>query len=140
MKKLWLLLFLVCFGCAHQPRTPEVRVTLIDSNRSIKFKGLDYAIIGEIDRNSAGTDIWQSLLPVYRMPADTDLKDYQPVQPGVYKLKDSAIVFTPDTPFAKGKTYFMRYYKFGDANGVWDLIRSKKRLRSTHYVDLGFKL
>ncbi|SRR5258708_851286 len=132
-------LLLICFGCTHQPKMPAVHVTLVDSNQSVKFKGLDYAIVSEINRDST-TGIWQRLLPVYRMPADTDLKDYQPVQPGVYRLKDSAVVFTPDTPFAKSRTYFMRYYKFGDANGVWDFIRNKKRLGSMHYVDLEFKL
>ena len=135
-----MVVLLFSFGCTDRPQGPPVQISATDSNRSIKFKGLDYAVIGEINRDSAGSGVWQSLLPVYRMPADTDLKDYQPVQPGVYKLKDSAVVFTPDTPFAKDKIYFMRYYEFGDANRVWDFIRNKKRLGSMPYMDLVFKL
>ncbi|HEY8780094.1 MAG TPA: hypothetical protein VIM16_00620 [Mucilaginibacter sp.] len=138
MKKalLWLLLF--CFGCAHRPKAPAVYINMADSNRSVKFKGLDYAIISEINRDSVRA-IWKSLLPVYRMPADTDMKDYQPIQPGKYQVTDSAIVFTPDTPFIKGRVYFMRYYQFGGGDSMWDYIRGKKRLGGLRYIDLIFK-
>lgn len=114
---------------------PAVHISLINNGQSVRFRGLDYAIISEIDRDSAS---WQSLLPVYRMPADTELKSYQPAQPGRYVLKDSAIVFTPDTPFLKGRTYFMRYYQFGEGNTPLDYIRGRSRLGNVRYVDLVF--
>jgi hypothetical protein len=138
MKRSAWFLLLICFGCAHKPKTPEVHISLINNNHSVEFKGLDYAIISEINRDSV-PDVWEHLLPVYRMPADTDLKNYQPVQHGLYQLKDSALVFTPDTPFVKGKTYFMRYYQFGGGVNVWDFIKGKKKLRSIRYIDLVFK-
>jgi len=87
---------------------------------------MDYAVLSDINRDSLQA-MWQSLLPVYRMPADTDLKNYQPLQPGVYQLKDSAVLFTPDTPFAQNKTYFMRYYKFGEGDDLWAYIKNKKK-------------
>lgn len=138
MKKTALILILLYFGCKSKPKTPAVHIILVNNNHSVKFTGLDYAIIREIGRDSVA-DIWENLLPVYRMPADTDLKDYQPVQHGLYLLKNSAIVFTPDTPFIKGQTYFMRYYQFGGENNMWDIIKAKKRLGSRHYIDLVFK-
>jgi hypothetical protein len=137
MKKSVWLLFLFCLGCAHQSKQAAVHIRLINNNQSIKFTGLDYAIMSEINRDSV-TDIWENLLPVYKMPADTDLKDYQPVQHGLYKLTDSAIVFTPDTPFVKNRTYFMRYYQFDGGVNVWDFIKGKKKLRGIRYVDLAF--
>jgi hypothetical protein len=137
MKKSALIIILFCFGCKSIPKPPAVHISPVNNNRSIKFTGLDYAIMGEISRDSVA-DIWENLLPVYRMPADTGLKDYQPIQHGLYQLKDSAIVFTPDTPFIKGQTYFIRYYQFGGGNNIWDLIKSKKRLGSMHYIDLVF--
>ncbi|MFI5138527.1 MAG: hypothetical protein ACHQIM_11940 [Sphingobacteriales bacterium] len=138
MKKTAAYFFLLfCFACTPKPKTPAAKVSMIDNNQSVKFTGLDYAIMGEINRDSA-SGVWKSLLPVYRMPKDTGLKDYQPVQPGTYKLKDNAIVFTPDTPFATGQTYFMRFYQFG-GNSAWDFIEGKKKLRNMHYIDLYFK-
>ncbi len=99
---------------------------MINNGQSIEFKGLEYAITGEINRDSV-PGIWQGLIPVYRMPADTDMKDYQRPLPGQYRLKDSAVVFTPDTPFVKNQTYFLRYFEFGEGNSTWDFIKGKKR-------------
>ena len=114
------------------------RITFINNNSSVKLTGVDCAIIGEINRDSI-PGAWQSFVPVYRMPADTDLKNYQPAQPGVYKIIDSAVVFTPDTPFASGKTYFMRYYQFDNDANLMGFLTEKKRLRKTSYIDLIFK-
>jgi hypothetical protein len=133
----WILL-LFCFACTQKPGAPVIQINLTESSRSVKFKGLDYAILSEISRDSI-PDIWENLLPVYHMPADTELKNYQPVQHGSYILKDSAIVFTPDTPFIKGQTYFMRYYQFSGEN-IWDYIKGKKRLGEAKYRDLLIKI
>jgi len=138
MKKLTMLLLLFSIGCTQKPKAPALHISLINNKRSVKIKGVDYAIISEINRDSV-PGIWQGLLPVYRMPADTDLKSYQPIQSGSYQLKDSAIFFTPDTPFVKNQTYFIRYYQFGEGNSIWDFIKGKKRPGSTRYIDLSFK-
>ena len=136
-KKTFLLLALLYFGCKHRPEPPAVHISLINNNHSVAFKGLDHAITGEISRDTTA-NIWQNLLPVYRMPTDTDMKDYQPIQHGLYRLKDSVVVFTPDTPFIKGQIYFMRYYQFGGSDSFLDFIKGKKRLRSMHYIDIAF--
>ena len=138
MKKSVWFLVLFCFGCTHKPKAPAIHISLINNSRSIKINGLDYAIISEINRDSVA-GIWQGLLPVFRMPADTDMKDYQPAQPGQYRLTDSAVVFTPDTPFVKNQRYFVRYFKFGEGSSTLDYIRGKKKLGSTHYVDVVFR-
>jgi hypothetical protein len=136
MKKTTWILLLLFFACKPKHEASIVRISLTNSNQSVKFKGLDYAILSEIGRDTT-SGIWENLLPVYRLPADTELKNYQPVQHGLYKLKDSAIIFTPDTPFVKGQTYFMRYYQFKGEN-VWDYIKRKKRLGEAQYFDLTF--
>jgi hypothetical protein len=137
MKKPVLLFLVICFGCTHQPRQIAVHITLINNNQSIHFTGLDPAIMGEIGRDTT-LNVWQNLIPVYRMPADTDMKDFQPVQHGIYLLTDSVVTFTPDTPFVKGQTYFMRYYQFEGGTKPWDLLRGKKKLGSVRYEDLTF--
>jgi hypothetical protein len=125
-------------GCTHKPRTAGVHASLVNNKSSVEFKGLDYAIISEINRDSV-PGIWQNLLPVFKMPVDTDLKNYQPMQPGRYQLLDSAVVFTPDTPFVKGQTYFIRYFEFGENSDKWAYIRGIKKLGKIPYKDLIFK-
>ncbi|MEO6849253.1 MAG: hypothetical protein ABI203_11290 [Mucilaginibacter sp.] len=73
------------------------------------------------------------------MPADTDLKDYQPAQPGQYLLKDDAVVFRPDTPFKKGQVYFLRYYQYDKNENVWQYVKHRKRPGTAVYTDLIFK-
>jgi len=136
MKRYPWFFLLLCFGCGH-PKAPAISISLINNNQSIQFKGLDPAIMGEIGRDTV-RDVWENLIPVFRMPADTDLKDYQPIQHGRYHLKDSLIVFTPDTPFIKGHTYFMRYYQYQGGIKPWDFIGGKKKLGSISYLDLQF--
>lgn len=138
MRYLGLLLMLICFGCKEHPRKADIKLSLADSNRSVQISGFDRAIINDIGRDSAN-DVWQSLLPVYKMPADTDMKDYQNTQPGKYAIKDSLVVFTPDTSFKKGQIYFLRYYQYDNSKDAWQYIRTKKRLGSLSYKDLLFK-
>src|ERR1035437_7547356 len=94
----YLCLLLFCFSCTPKTNTEAVHITFINDNRSIKFSGLNYAVLQDIKWDTASAN-WQNLFQVYRMPADTDMKGYQPAQPGLYHVKDGSVVFTPDTPF-----------------------------------------
>ena len=132
------LIILFCMGCAHRPNKFNIAISLTDNNRSLKIIGFDKAIIAEIGRDSSN-DAWQALLPIYKMPADTGLKDYQDAQPGKYTIADSLVVFTPDTSFKKGQIYFLRYYLYQEGADVWQYIRDKKRPGSLSYKDLLFK-
>lgn len=133
-----LLAAMLCFGCTHKSGKINIVTSLVDSNRSLKISGFDRAIIGDIGRDTT-IGIWQSLLSVYKMPADTDLKDYQDAQPGSYKVRDSVVVFTPDTPFKKSQAYFLRYYQYDKVTDAWDYIKYKKRPGALSYTDLIFK-
>jgi len=138
MKKILLLLLIFSAACKSKPKEAPVSVKLINNGRSVKFQGIDDAILGEISRG-AGPEIWQSLLPVYRLPADTDMKDYQQPQPGTYKLQEKGIVFTPDTPFIKGQAYYVRYYHFDEGKNVWDIVKNKRKLGNQPFTDLEWR-
>jgi len=132
------LLLLFCLGCSHQPGKINIAVSIIDSNRALKVSGFDRAVIAEIGRDSANA-AWQSLIPVYKMPTDTDMKDFQPVQPGNYRIQDSVVVFTPDTPFIKGQYYFVRFFQLEKGRDAMDYITHKGRPGALHFNDLNFK-
>jgi len=137
MKNWPLLLLVICLGCTSKPKSTAIQISLINDH-SLKITGLDYTVVQEINRDSA-TASWQSLVPVYHMPADTDMKDYQKPQPGKYLVTDGAIVFTPDTPFAKLQTYFVRYHHYEYGRSLWDDIIKHKKLSHQQYTDLIFK-
>jgi hypothetical protein len=94
MKKILLLLLLVSFGCTHKPRPSSIRISLINNGGALKFTGMDASVIGEIGRDSSNS-VWQALIPVYKMPADTEMKDYQRPQPGKYAVTDTAGISLP---------------------------------------------
>ena len=110
---------------------------VLQNDGSLKISGPDKLVLDEIQRDSA---VWQNLFSVYRMPADTDMKDFQRPQSGAYRLMGDTILFMPDTPFTKGQTYFLRCYQFGEGKSDWDIIKHKQKLGSQAYTDLTFKV
>jgi hypothetical protein len=138
MKRLTVLLLLLsCFACKHKQAASGVHITLINNKQSLQITGISHLILKDIATDSA--DVWQNLFPVYKMPADTELKNYQPVQAGQYVVKDSLLIYTPDTAFNKQQTYFVRYYRYGDDGSIWNFIKGKKHPGDLLYTDLIFK-
>jgi hypothetical protein len=138
MKEITLFLMLIfCLGCTR-PSKINIAIALIDSNKSLKISGFDKEVINDIAQNSADS-AWQALLPVYKMPLDTDMKDFQNAQPGKYEVKDSLVVFTPDTPFRKGQVYFLRSFDYNQARDAWAFVREQKQKGSIGHKDLLFK-
>lgn len=115
-----------------------IKIALADSGKRLQVTGIAEDILQEINRDTVAT-VWQTLIPVYRMPADTDMKDFQHPQPGKYAVNGSTILFTPDTPFIKQTVYFVRYYQYGEGNTGWDFIKQQKKLGKMPYIDLIFK-
>ena len=113
-------------------------INLDSSRQTLKITGLSNAIVQDIYRDTTANK-WQQLIQVYRMPADTDMKDFQPVQPGKYWVKDSLIFFTPDTPFVQQQTYFVRQYHYDEEKSIWGFIKGERRAGKTNYTDLIFK-
>ena len=131
------MVVILCAGCSNRSKPVDVKISLSDHNRSLKIAGFDKLIIADIGRDT-NNEVWQSLLPVYKMPADTDMKDYQNIQPGRYMVQDSLVIFIPDTAFKKGQAYFLRYFRHDEGISAWQLIREKKRPGSIIYKDLVF--
>lgn len=129
---------IICVGCSNHPKPADVKISLTDSDHSLKIAGFDKLIIAEIGRDT-NNEAWESLLPVYKMPADTDMKDYQNAQPGKYVVQDSLVIFTPDTAFKKGQAYFLRYFRHDEGTSSWQLVREKKKPGSITYKDLVFR-
>lgn len=132
-----MFLLLICLGCTSKAPVPAISLSFVNNNQSLKISGLDKIIITDISRDTANH--FESLVPIYRMPADTDMKDFQPTQPGKYIVKDSALIFTPDTPFTKQQVYFVRYFQYGGDYKVMDFVKGQRTATKLRYSDLIFK-
>ncbi|RZA01457.1 MAG: hypothetical protein EOP47_10560 [Sphingobacteriaceae bacterium] len=115
-----------------------LNISFDGNKQTLKIIGLSKAIVQDINRDTT-INKWQQLIPVYRMPIDTEMKDFQPIQPGKYWIKDSIIFFSPDTPFAQQQAYFVRHYHYDEDRGVWGFIKRERRAGKTTYTDLIFK-
>jgi hypothetical protein len=83
MKKLsYIIPFLLALACTPAKHPAAMQVSLVNNDKSIQFKGLDYVVMQDIARDT-NKDVWQSLVPVYRMPADTDMKTTNPSSRGI---------------------------------------------------------
>jgi len=134
----FITLLLLLFSCTPKPQRNNIIISFSPDKQSLQFKGLDPAVAGEVSRDTLGNG-WQTLVPVYRMPADTDMMSYQPIQPGKYQLADSVVIFTPDTPFVAGQEYFVRWYHFDKGKKATDYLRGQLRPGQTQFTDLIFK-
>lgn len=137
MKKSACLLFLYFCSCTSGRHTP-ISVRVVDPH-TVAFSHIDYNLLANLQRDTLTTDQWQRLLPVYRMPADTDMKDFSNPQPGKYRIKDSLVIFTPDTPLHKNTAYFARYYQYNNTGDAWKILKTKWKTRTPQYTECVFR-
>ncbi len=135
MKKLYAILFLLCLGCS-KPEPVKIKLGLEAKKSILTIRGIDSVILNDIARDSPAN--WQSLFPVFKMPADTDMKDYQNEQPGAYWVSKGMLLFKPDTAFKTQQTYFLRYYDHAAGKDAWDYVKNNNHKGAAPYKDLIF--
>ena len=135
MKKIYPILLLLIIGC-NKPEPVKIKVGLTAKKSTLTISGIDPVILNDIARDSAAS--WQSLFPVYRMPVDTDMKDFQDEQPGRYWVNKGSLLFKPDTAFKLQQTYFLRYYDHAAGKDVWDYVKGNHHKGATPYIDFTF--
>lgn len=134
----FLLLFTACSAPSANQNT-KIHIYLGKDSQTVCVSGLEYSILQDLKRDSLSLQSWHALLPVYRMPADTDMKDDQQEQPGIYRVKDSILIFKPDTAFVKHQQYFARFYGNGSPLSPLKVIRAKANLKGPGYMEVVFK-
>jgi hypothetical protein len=129
------ILFMTCSYSCSSINYNSVKLKYVTP--AVAIIGIDSLILNDIARDTANH--FDALAPVYKMPPDTDMKDFQRAQPGKYKVMHGVLLFTPDTAFIKGQTYFVRYYQYRTSHTMWDFLSNRKSVRGTKYNDLIFK-
>lgn len=137
---LGLLFALLLFRCKNllKDKTKRVSFGLSPDSGMVEVRGLDYAILHDLQTDSASEVNLKSLFPVYRMPQDTDMKDLVKALAGKYSVGDSTLTFKPDTPFKKHCQYFARFYSGGLANSQQALVQSRANITTQKYQEFRF--
>lgn len=132
---------LICVSCRAPSVNESNKVTigLSKDSQAVCIRGLEYSVLQEMKKDSLTQENWQGIFPIYRMPADTDMKDLQPEQPGSYHVIDSLLTFKPDTPFKKHEQYFARFYGNDTNFSTGSLIRKKSNLKGQSFIEVLFK-
>jgi hypothetical protein len=141
MRYLFPCFFILAFTACHAPAVKKnngISIRLSADSQSVCISGLDYSVLQEMEKDSLTLENWQGIFPVYRMPADTDMKDLQNEQPGTYHITDSLLTFKPDTAFKKHQQYFARFYGSATNFSTSNLIRSKTNLKGQNYTEVVF--
>ena len=138
MRKFIALILFAFAGCKTSVNHPAITISLVNQKQHLQISGINNEILADVARDSSAT-VWQSLVPVYKMPADTTLKNLQPVQPGAYTVKSAVLTFKPDTPFLKGAVYFVRAYRYNQDSRLADLVTGRLRAGQIPFTDLIFK-
>ena len=105
----------------------------------MQVSGVSVLTLLRIQHDTLNMKTWQAFFPVCKMPADTDMRNYQEPMPGKYAIANKLIVFTPDTPFTAGQTYFARYYVYDDQVSAADLALHNAEPGQAPYTELIFK-
>lgn len=134
-----IILFLFCLVSCQSKTANTINISVDKKQGAVKITGIDIIALQGIKRDSITTEAWQSLFPVYAMPTDTGLRNYQRPVPGHYILTNSVLLFTPDTPFTGGRTYFARYYRYDRSINAIDLLLHRRVLGRGTYMELIFK-
>lgn len=142
MRRQFLCFFLLaCIAChpSTAPQSKRASIYLSSDSQRVCIGGLAYSVIQELKKDTLTRDAWQSLFPVYKLPADTTMKDFQKELPGTYLVTDSGITFKPDTAFKIHQQYVARFYGDSPAISTLKLLQKKADLKGPEYVEAVFK-
>ena len=137
MKKL-LFILLTLAACKYKPAS-TIKITVDHTHQAIKVTGVAATALYGIQHDSPNTEAMQNLFPVYKMPADTEMRNYQPTIKGRYGINGNNITFTPDTAFKTGQTYFARWYRYDQPLTATDMAMRTRKPGETPFIELIFK-
>lgn len=94
--------------CACSSENKPLKIEFSKDSSAIVFSQLEPVGLLQL-KNKLQTDtLYQKLATVLQTPGDNDSTDMEKDWPGRLSLKGDELIFTPDTPFVKGKSYLVQ--------------------------------
>lgn len=100
------ILFFILFSCSS-PEDKPLEISFSTDSTQIVVKNIDQAGLFQLKANLETDSAYQQLVSVLQTPTDDDSIGMEKEWLGKLNLNEDKLVFTPDIPFIKGKTYLV---------------------------------
>ena len=128
LRKLIILSFIIfVFGCSNQKEntlSEQLEISFDEKSSSLVVSNIDDYIINSLLQDSLIDSSLNKSLAVFIKTEDEDLQDLERPFSGKYTLEKNSIVFLPDIPFLKGKSYLVEVYLQNPSGDVSNLLKS----------------
>src|SRR5215217_2453271 len=116
--KLYLtFVFVSLMSACNNADTVPLSIGFSADSSSVLVSNIDAAALLQLKNNIKTDTMYQKVLSVLETPAEDDSITMEREWPGKLNMTGENLVFVPDSPFVKGKTYLVETYlnmSFGD--------------------------
>ncbi len=119
--KLASIIYCCLFFACKNTDNKKLQIKFSADSSAISISNIESAALLKLKNNIKTDTMYQRLVSVLITPADDDSLSMEREWPGKLMVKDDNVVFTPDSPFQKGKTYLIETklnMSFGDIEQV----------------------
>ncbi len=96
----------LCFSCKNTDNK-SLQIKFSKDSSSILISNIEAAALLQLKNNIKTDTSYQKLVSVLETPTDDDSVGMEREWPGKLGMIHDNVVFTPDSPFLKGKTYLV---------------------------------
>ena len=115
-----LLIVSIVFGCSSANNKP-ISIAFTTDSSAIVIRDIDRPGLLQLQQIDPADSVFKELIAVLQTPSENDTTIREELISGEYQVSDTTIVFNPNTPFVKGRTYLVITHlntKFGDAKQI----------------------
>ena len=118
------ILFFALFSCNVKNSKPLL-ITFSKDSTQIVLKDISEAGLFQLKSHLDSDSAYQNLVVVLETPADNDSTSMEMELKGKLSLNENQLVFTPELPFVKGKTYLVETIINAQFASGEDIIKDK---------------
>ncbi|HTM97277.1 MAG TPA: hypothetical protein VL088_00970 [Pedobacter sp.] len=111
-------------ACNTQDATP-LSIRFSADSSSILVSNIEPAALLQLKNNIKTDTLYQKVVSVLETPADDDSTSMEREWPGKLSMQGEDLVFRPDSPFIKGKSYLLETILNTQFAGKGDITRSE---------------
>jgi hypothetical protein len=132
MRKLYLcFLLFVFFSCQNKSANilkDEIKIGISKDSSSLIFSNIDDYILKDLSADTLSDSMWVKTIAIFPKSVDEDLQDLEKPIVGKYAVANKNIVFTPNSPFKKGKSYLVELYLQNPSGDITENLKSNSSL------------
>lgn len=108
LKFVFVVICIIFFTACNSSSNRVVNIKFSADSSTIIVSNIEAAALLQLKNNIKTDTMYQKLVSVLATPADDDSLSMEREWLGKLTMKSDEVVFTPDSPFLKGKTYLVQ--------------------------------